>query len=558
MSIDQKNIKISYFSMEIALESGIKTYSGGLGILAGDILRSAADLRLPMVGVTLLSKEGYFRQKISKDGEQLEFPADDYDFSKLKKLKEAIVLKIGSEKVKIGAWQYVIKGVSGFEVPVLLLDTDLKGNSENARAITSRLYGGDKDYRLLQETVLGRGGYEFLKTAGYRVNKFHINEGHGSFVAVAKFLDSKIKDLPARVQATREACVFTTHTPVKMAHDIFSLEKVVACQKDFPHKLPGLLHNNLVNMTHIGLYFSNYINGVALSHKELSTKMFPGYPIHCVTNGIHSQTWTAPEFQVLFDKHLPNWRNSSLSLRNAFSLSTSDIWRAHQGAKKRLITLIKKKTGQTFDLDVFTIGFARRFTAYKRPVLLLSDMERLLAAQSRAGKIQIVYGGKAHPLDEEGHRLIAKVNELSAKYKQEIKIVFIEGYDMDLAKTIIAGVDLWVNTPLPPNEASGTSGMKAAHNGVPQLSSFDGWWREGYIKGKTGWTIRGEKIEGPCSRDEKDAISLYNLLEKEIIPVYYQQPDTWRKIMRFTIGINASFFNTERVLREYAQNAYLS
>ncbi len=558
MSIDKKNIKIAYFSMEIALESGIKTYSGGLGILAGDILRSAADLKLPMVGVTLLSKEGYFRQKISDAGEQVEFPADDYDFSRLKKLKETVIIKIGSEKVKVGAWQYIIKGVSEFEVPILLLDTDLSGNSENARAITSRLYGGNKDYRLLQETVLGRGGYEFLKAADYKINKFHINEGHGSFVAVAKFLDSKAKDIPAKVRAAREACVFTTHTPVKMAHDIFSLEKVVACQKDFPHQLPGLLHNNLVNMTHIGLYFSNYINGVALSHKELSTKMFPGYPIHCVTNGIHSQTWTAPEFQALFDKHLPNWRNSSLSLRNAFSLSTSDIWRAHQGAKKRLLALIKKKTGQSFDLDTFTIGFARRFTAYKRPTLLLSDMERLLAVQSRSGKIQIVYGGKAHPLDEEGHRLIAKVNQLSAKYKQEIKIAFIEGYEMNLAKTIIAGVDLWVNTPLPPNEASGTSGMKAAHNGVPQLSSFDGWWREGYIKGKTGWTIRGEKIEGPGSQDEKDAISLYNLLEKDIIPIYYQQPETWRKIMRFTIGINASFFNTERVLREYAQNAYLS
>jgi len=555
--IAKKNYKIAYFSMEIALEQGIKTYSGGLGVLAGDILRSAADLKLPMVGVTLLSREGYFEQKINKQGEQEESPVSDYNFSNLEKIKETTEIIIENKKVKIGAWIYEIQSPDGFKIPVFLLDTDLPSNPLEYRALTNQLYGRDKTWRLLQEMVLGRGGYNLLKTLGFEIRKFHINEGHGSFVAVAKFLDFKNDDLEAKILKTRESCVFTTHTPVKMAHDVFPLDKVIKYQADFPHDLKDLVTNKEVNMTKVGLYFSNYINGVALSHKKLSKKLFPGYPIHCVTNGVHSPTWTSLEFQTLFDKHLPNWRNSSLSLRNAFVLPLKEIWLSHQLAKKRLINLIKEKTGETFEQNVFTIGFARRFTAYKRPTLLLRNINRLIEIQKKVGAIQIVYGGKSHPLDLEGKALIAEVNKIKAKNKDKIKIAFISGYEMDLAKIIIAGVDLWVNTPLPPNEASGTSGMKAAHNGVPQLSTFDGWWTEGYIRGKTGWTIRGGKIKGGGSLNSKDAASLYDLLEKEIMPTYYYQPEEWQEIMRFTIGVNASFFNTERVLREYVQNAYL-
>lgn len=555
--MDQKKYKIAYFSMEIALESSIKTYSGGLGVLAGDILRSASDINLPMVGVTLLSREGYFDQEITPEGEQIEKPAKNYDFSKLKKLEARVKIKLDGVKVRVGAWQYILKSSEGLEIPVYLLDTDLNKNKPEHRNIANQLYGGDKDMRLRQETVLGRAGYLILKKLGYRIDKYHINEGHGSFVAVAKFLDTKIIDPVKRLETVRNSCIFTTHTPIKMAHDVFPLIKVLAHQPDFPKHLKGLLVEQKVNMTKVGLYFSRYINGVALSHKELSKQMFPEYPIHCVTNGVHSQTWTSIEFQRLYDEYIPSWRNSSLSLRNAFSLSLDNIWLAHQGAKKRLIDLVNKKTGQEFKLDVFTIGFARRFTAYKRPTLLFKDIKRLLEVQNKAGKIQIVYGGKAHPLDEYGQELIKEVFKIQKKYQDKISIAFIPGYEMEEAKIITAGVDLWLNTPLPPNEASGTSGMKAAHNGVPQLSSFDGWWREGYIKGKTGWTIRGEKFPQLKEKDKQDAASLYHLLEKEIIPLYYHEPMSWKKVMRFTIGVNASFFNTERVLREYAQNAYL-
>lgn len=550
------DIQIAYLSMEIALESDIKTYSGGLGILAGDILRSAADLKLPMIGVTLLSRNGYFDQKINKKGEQVEKPSKNYDLSKLKKLKTIASIMIGKDEVKIRIWQYDIKSRDGYIVPVYLLDTDVVGNKKEYRNLTDDLYGGDKKYRLLQETVLGRGGYEAVKKLGYQVKKYHINEGHGSFVAIAKYLDLKNKKTEEKIAITREACVFTTHTPIKMAHDVFNLEDVQDCQRDFPHKLPGLLKEGKVNMTGIGLFFSNYINGVALSHKELSSQMFPGYPIYCVTNGVHSETWTAPEFQKLYDQYLPNWRNSSLSLRNAFSLPSKDVWEAHQSAKKRLIALIKKKTKQNFSESVFTIGYARRFTPYKRATLIFRDIKKLLEIHNKVGKMQIVFSGKAHPQDEKGKKLVIEVNRIAREYGDKIKIAFIEGYDMNLAKVIIPGVDLWLNTPLPPNEASGTSGMKAAHNGVPQLSSYDGWWREGYIKGKTGWTIRGDK-NSIGTRGERDAKSLYTLLEKEIIPLYYNEPKLWRETMKFTIGVNASFFNTERVLREYIQNAYL-
>ncbi len=510
-----------------------------------------------MVGVTLLNNQGYFNQKINAAGEQEETIVDDYDFSHLKKIKDSTVIKIGQDNVKLGAWKYLINGADGFKIPVYLLDTNFPENKPIYQALTGKLYGNDKEYRLLQEIVLGRGGFALLKSLGYGIKKFHINEGHGSFVAISQFLSSRRKSLAARIADTKTRCVFTTHTPVKMANDIFPLDLILKYQSDFPLNIPEIIKDKQVNMTKLALYFSGYINGVAISHAFVSRKMFPDYQIHAITNGVHSLTWTAPEFAALYDKHLLNWRHSSLSLRNAFTIPTEEIWEAHQGAKKRLLKFVKEKSGVELEQNIFTIGLARRFTAYKRPLLLVSDIKKLIKISDTVGKIQIVYAGKAHPADMGGKKLIAELQAIIKKYQTQIKIVFLEGYDTNISKLMTAGVDLWVNTPLPPNEASGTSGMKAAHNGVPQLSTFDGWWREGYIRGKTGWTIRGDKITETGDIDYKDALSLYNLLEKEIIPLYYNNPIKWQEIMRFVIGINASFFNTERVLQEYAQNAYL-
>jgi glycogen phosphorylase len=549
--------KIAYLSMEIALESDIKTYAGGLGVLAGDTLRSASDLELPMLAVTLLSDKGYFKQKINKNGEQISLDSK-YNFLKLEKLPNVVKVKIKNDTVSVGVWVYYIKNKTKYPVPVYLLDTNIKTNKKEYRELTGRLYGTGREYRFMQEIVLGRGGVKILKSLGHKyIEKFHINEGHGSLSAIEIFLNSKERSNAKKLEEARRKCVFTTHTPVDAGHDKFPLDLVLKHQKDFPHKLKGLVSEDKVNMTKVGLYFSNFINGVALSHQVISSKMFPGFSIHAITNGVHSETWTSDEFKKIYDKYIPNWRNSSMSLRNVFSIPLSVLWSAHQKNKEIFFNYIYKKQKIRLKKSVFTIGFARRFTGYKRSNLLFNDVERLVKIHKNVGKIQIVYAGKAHPSDEDGKKMIKEILEIKEKYKKDIKIVFLEGYDMDLAKMMISGVDIWLNTPLPPNEASGTSGMKAAHNGVPHFSTLDGWWLEGYLRDKTGWAI-GEKkgIKVIKNLNKKDADSLYDVLEKRIIPRYYKKPNKWKETMANTIAINASFFNTERMLQQYIQENY--
>ena len=558
MTNNNTKLKIAYFSMEIALESDIKSYAGGLGVLAGDTLKSGADLRIPMVGITLLNDKGYFKQKINKQGEQEELDAN-YNISKLKKTNKSTFINIGQDKVRVRAWEYLITGRSGYVVPVYFLDTNLKENSIKYRGLTGRLYEADKEYRLLQEIILGRAGVKILKSLGHKeIKKFHMNEGHGSLVAVELFLNSKEKTITKKIKDVKSRCVFTTHTPVQAGHDVFPVELFKKYQTDFPYKLEGLVKSDSVNMTHVGLFFSDYINGVALSHKEVSSKMFPDYPIYSITNGVHSETWTSDEFKSIYDKYIPNWRNCNLSLRNAFNIPVNTIWRAHQKSKKKLLDYIYKKQKTKLDLNVFTIGFARRFTGYKRSNLLFYDIKKLLEIHEKVGPMQIIYAGKAHPNDENGKNMIKDIHNIKKEYQDRIKIIFIEGYEMDIAKLMISGVDIWLNTPLPPNEASGTSGMKAAHNGVPHFSTLDGWWVEGFINRKTGWAIGKRKdyldLKEP---DKRDAEDLYYRLEKKIIPRYYNTPDRWRETMRYSIAVNASFFNTERMMQQYVQEAYL-
>ncbi len=558
--LDKREVKVAYFSMEIAVENDIKSYSGGLGILAGDTLKSAADLRIPMLGITLLNDKGYFKQRIDEEGNQRE-EAEDYNFSKLRKLKTETSVDIGSDKVKIQVWKYSIRAKSGHTVPVYFLDTDVEGNKEEYRRLTGELYGGDNRYRLMQEIVLGRGGVKMLSALGYRrINKYHMNEGHAALASLELLLQEKdfYKIDPEELtQRVRKKCVFTTHTPVKAGHDVFPMDLVKKLQHDFPGELLPQFKEEL-NMSHLALHFSFYVNGVALSHQRVSSEMFPGHEVSAITNGVHSQTWTSPEFQELFDQNIPNWRNSSLSLRNAFNISPEKIWEAHQKAKRRLLDYIKEKEGKEMDENIFTIGFARRFTGYKRSTLLLNNMNRLIDIHNRVGKMQIIYAGKAHPQDSNGKEMIKKVNDIKREYEGQIDIVFLEGYDMEIAKLLTAGVDIWLNTPLPPNEASGTSGMKAAHNGVPHFSTLDGWWLEGFVYEKTGWAI-GERLEKEEMREltKENADDLYNQLEKEILPRYYESRHYWLETMKSTIAINASFFNCERMLRQYTQEAYL-
>ena len=405
----------------------------------------------------------------------------------------------------------------------------------------------------MQEIVLGRGGVKILKKLGYKaITKYHLNEGHAALATIELFLNNTEKNLTKRINAVKKQCVFTTHTPIKAGHDSFPIELAKALQTDFPFQLKDLIKNQELNMTELALYFSSFVNGVAFSHQAVSAKMFPNHYIAAVTNGVHSRTWTAPEFQKLFDQHIPTWRHDSLSLRNAFNIPTQEIWKAHQSAKKRLLDYIYKKQKEKLKLNVFTIGFARRFTGYKRSTLLFHDMDELIRINKEAGPMQIIYAGKAHPRDLDGKAMIKEIHTLKEKYKKEIKIVFLANYDMDIAKLMVAGVDVWLNTPLPPNEASGTSGMKAAHNGVPHFSTLDGWWIEGFINRKTGWSI-GERRStlNPKELNAKDAANLYDKLENRILPRYYQRPDNWQETMRYTIAINASFFNSERIPQQY-------
>ncbi len=555
---DKKNIKIAYFSMEIALDNKIKSYSGGLGILAGDTLKSAADLKVPMLGITILNKSGYFKQIINQAGEQTE-KADFYDYKKFKKLKAKTSIKIAQDTVYVQAWEYLLKGYNGNFLPIYFLDTDISTNKEKYRRLSGELYRADDDYRLMQEIVLGRGGVKILKKLGYKeIKKYHLNEGHAALATIELFLNNKEKNLTKRINAVKEQCVFTTHTPIKAGHDSFPIALAKELQTDFPFQLKDLIKNQELNMTELALYFSSFVNGVAFSHQAVSAKMFPNHYIAAVTNGVHSRTWTAPEFQKLFDKHIPTWRHDSLSLRNAFNIPTKEIWKAHQNAKQRLLDYIYKKQKEKLKLNVFTIGFARRFTGYKRSTLLFHDIDELIRINKEAGPIQIIYAGKAHPRDLDGKAMIKEIHTLKEKYKKEIKIIFLANYDMDIAKLMVAGVDVWLNTPLPPNEASGTSGMKAAHNGVPHFSTLDGWWIEGFINRKTGWSIGDRRSTlNPKELNAKDAANLYDKLENRILPRYYQRPDNWQETMRYTIAINASFFNSERMLQQYIQSAYL-
>jgi starch phosphorylase len=556
--------KIAYFSMEIGLKNEMKTYSGGLGVLAGDTIKSAADLRLPMVAVSILTKKGYFKQELDPFGRQKELP-DEWDISAyMYRLEERVTVGIESRNVLIAPWLYVVESATGGRLPVIFLDTDLPENSPEDRDITQHLYGGESSYRLKQEIVLGIGGTRILERLGFKIRKFHMNEGHSALLTLELLQRYKknIEDvwderLVWDTEKVRSLCVFTTHTPVEAGHDRFPYELAeqiitdtyiapMSVMKEYSGKKD-------LNMTMLGLNLSNYINGVAKKHGEVSKVMFPGYEIHAITNGVHSFTWTCESFKRLYDKYLPGWANEPEIFVRVGRIPDEDLWNAHMEAKKTLIDFVNKETQADMNYDTLTIGFARRATAYKRADLLLSDPERL--ARIGDGRIQIIYAGKAHPKDEEGKKLIQKIIEIGERLKDRVKIVFVQNYNMDTALKIISGVDVWLNTPLRPHEASGTSGMKATHNGVPNFSVLDGWWIEGHIENFTGWAI-GPSPDVPADPD-RDADDLYYKLENVIIPTFYNDKKLWIRIMENAIGKNAYYFNTHRMMRLYVTEAYI-
>lgn len=550
---------VAYFSMEIAIDRRIPTYSGGLGMLAGDTLRSAADLGVPLVAFSLAHRKGYFQQHLNHSGDQSEEvqPWNPADLC----TEEAARIRVSVEgrDVTVRAWRYDLVGRYGHIVPIYLLDTDLDGNSGWDRGLSDHLYGGDTNYRLQQEIVLGLGGVRLANAMGLRVNVYHMNEGHAALLTLA-LLESEMGGGPlnspteADIQQVRNKCVFTTHTPVPAGHDRFSTEQAIRILGgDRTSRLEklGVFEDGLLNMTMLALRFSRYANGVAMQHGKVSREMFPQYQIDSITNGVHAPTWISEPVQQVLDTHIPAWRRDNLYLRNAIDLPEQEILSAHQQAKEALLTEIATRTGLVLNPNVLTLGFARRAATYKRASLMFTDPERLLKIAQQAGGLQILYAGKAHPADEPGKALIHNVIETAAKLSNDmLRIVYLENYAWDLGALLTAGVDVWVNTPRRPYEASGTSGMKAALNGVPSLSILDGWWIEGCIEGVTGWAIE----DG--AGDAEEAINLYKKLENAVVPMYRNEPEKWAKMMRTTLAFNGSYFNTNRMVKQYTRNAY--
>jgi len=553
--------RVAYFSMEIALRSEIPTYSGGLGVLAGDTLRAAADLSLPLVAVSLVSRAGYFRQEIDPHGRQVERASTWEPERWARRLDAQLAVGIADRPVWIGAWLYVLECHAGGRAPVILLDTDLAANRSEDREITHYLYGGDEAYRLKQEIVLGIGGVRMLQALGFEISTYHMNEGHAALLGVELLQrhayapeDVRAGEPRYNVPKVRDLCCFTTHTPVEAGHDRFPYELVsrlldggaqtVHAPLD-PLTLKGLAGQDDLNLTRLALNLSEFVNGVAKRHAEVTSRMFPGYQMRAITNGVHPFTWTAESFRLVYDHYIPGWSHEPELLTRADTIPDALIVEAHAQAKHTLIEKVRTLTGIALQPQNTLLGFARRMTAYKRPDLLFFDLERLKRIAEKY-PFQIVLAGKAHPRDEEGKRLIERLHACARALRGTVPVAFLPNYDMALAQLLVAGVDVWLNTPLPPLEASGTSGMKAAFNGVPSLSVADGWWIEGCIEGVTGWAIA-------------DAAELYDKLEHVVLPLNAPVADSaaWPKLMKGAIAKNASYFNSHRMMRRYATEAYL-
>lgn len=576
--------EIAYYCMEVGLDDRIPSYSGGLGVLAGDILRAAADGDLPMVGVTLLYSGGFFDQTIDSRGGQQEHSVAWRPGEILEELPQRVSVEIGGRPVLVKSWRLVLQGIGGNLVPVYFLDTNLAENLPADRAITDRLYLGDRRHRLSQEVVLGVGGALTLRVLGHDVQVHHMNEGHASFVPVALLAEqvahragsSIIKWEPsaspllgsvteADLAAVRQRCVFTTHTPVPAGHDRFS-EEVVQEVLGAPtaaaiKKLGCLEADGSLNMTLLGMCCSHFVNAVSPRHREVSSSMFPGTAIRVVANGIHSPFWAAPATASLFDRHIPDWRRDNTRLRYVSTIPLPELAQAHRRSKLELCDEVRRRSGQSLDPDMLTIGIARRATAYKRADLVLSDPERLQEMARKFGTIQLVFSGKAHPQDQPGKDTIKRIIDLAPKLAPDVMAVYLANYDMSLSRMLCAGSDVWLNTPQPPHEASGTSGMKAALNGVPSLSTMDGWWLEGNIQGVTGWGIgpieRGNTGRASDSSAAGDAEALYRALEDGVLPLYYERPEIFGSFARNAIALNAPYFSAQRMIDEYARIAYM-
>lgn len=567
MENDSYDLLVAYFSMEIMLETDIPTYAGGLGVLAGDLLRSCADLEVPACGVSLVYSGNNFSQVINTDGSQAFKPQEWQKSDHLTKLPQRIELEIQKTRVVVECWRFDMVGQNGFVVPVYLLDTDIAENEQWARDITKNLYGGNGDTRLSQEIVLGIGGVKMLRELGYqKIKAYHMNEGHSALVPLALLEEHNYQN-----EEVKKLCAFTTHTPVPEGHDHFDYQTAQRLAgKYLPWHIKDIATPQNLSMTHLALNMSAISFAVSKKHQQVSQNMFPEYKIDSITNGVHHPNWTNPVIQDLLNKFIPNWQLKPELLKDAPKNIPDDaLSEAHQLCKKELISYVNKhltsvstqyekenpQPEDVFDYDTLTIALARRPVAYKRPLLLYSDLERFI--RIGVGKIQIIQCGKSHPSDNVSQGFVREIIKISKKLRTILKIVYLENYSPRVARMLVSGCDVWLNTPRRPLEASGTSGMKAALNGVINFSVQDGWWIEGYqMQPLSGFSI-GPLDESlvPVNHDAEDANDLYEKLENEIIPMYYDHHSEWLKRMKYAITLG-SYFNTHRAIKEYIEKAW--
>lgn len=614
---------VAYFSAEFGLTECLSIFAGGLGILAGDHLKSASDLGVPVVGVGLLYQQGYFRQYLTQGGWQQE-SYEDNDFHNL---PLSLVLRDDGQPLTIEVefpgrpiFAQVWLAQVG-RVPLYLLDANIGANHRREdRSITEQLYGGDREMRIKQEILLGIGGYRALETLGLEPSVYHMNEGHSAFLALERIrhlMQSRRLSFAEARELASASLIFTTHTPVEAGHDYFSPDQIDGYFGDYARQL-GLSREDFLAlgrtrlhdqgdfcMTVLALRLSSHSNGVSKLHGEVSRRMWVALwpetpideiPIRHITNGVHFGSWTSAEMKQLYDRYLgPHWREEPAHnevWNRVHSIPAEELWRSHERRRERLVAWARRRVRQqrirrsapqseieaaeeVLDPDALTIGFARRFATYKRATLILRDLPRLLRILNDTRcPVQLIFAGKAHPRDDAGKELIRQIAGLSRQTEIGRRLVFLEDYDLAVARYLVQGVDVWLNTPLRPNEASGTSGMKAAANGVLNLSTLDGWWDEVWRPREEdtgalpravaiGWAIgKGETYEDASYQDQIEAEALYDVLERDVIPAFYDRgrdriPRKWIEAMKASIAIVCPFVNTHRMVRDYTCQFYL-
>ncbi len=608
---DRGTLLAAYFSAEFGLTECLSIFAGGLGVLSGDHLKSASDLGVPLVGVGLLYQQGYFKQYLNEAGWQQE-AYEDNDFYNLPVIREkqadgsplTIDIALPNREVKAQIWKAQVG-----RVPLYLLDSNIPSNSPEDQRITHQLYGGDQEMRIQQELLLGMGGLRALEALGLEPAVYHLNEGHSAFLAIEctrRLMETRNLTFAQACEAAAARLIFTTHTPVAAGHDYFSPELIDRYFSGY-YQLLGISRKAFLAlgrkdpnnsgepfcMTVLALRMSTYSNGVSRLHGRVSRRMwkdlFPGVPEHeipisSITNGVHFQTWIYQEMKQLYDRYFgPRWREEPADQkiwRQAEHISAEELWRTHERRRERLVGLARKRlriqlerrgappleikaAEDVLDSEALTLGFARRFASYKRATLLLHDQERLARILTNPEKpVQIIFAGKAHPRDDHGKNLIQRIVALAREERFRRRLVFIENYDMAVARYLLQGVDVWVNTPMRPSEASGTSGMKAAASAVLNLSILDGWWDEAYSP-QVGWAIgRGETYADSQYQDQVESEALYDILEKDVIPTFFDRdangiPRGWVARMRASIGSLCHYFNSNRMVGEYTDLYYL-